>query len=79
MGKNSAVCECSKMEIPLTLDVELHGGVGHPNHVLCDAGQLIVVVISADVEQGQVDGMGGGVDIRLEQERREETHKRGYI
>lgn len=40
----------TEVEITLTLDVELDGGVGHPNYVLCDAGQLIVVVVSADVE-----------------------------
>lgn len=50
----------------LTLDVELDGGVGHAHHVLGDAGQLVVVVVSADVEQSQVDGVGGGVDVRLE-------------
>lgn len=42
-------------EIPLTLYVELDGGVGHPHHILCNAGQLEVVVISADVEKRQVD------------------------
>lgn len=54
----------------LTLDIELHGGVGHPNHVLGDAGQLVVVVVSADVEEGQIDAVGGGLDIRLQQDRR---------
>lgn len=54
----------------LTLDVELHGGVGHPHHVLGDAGQLVVVVVSADVEEGEVDGVGGGLDVRLQQDRR---------
>lgn len=62
----------------LTLDVELDGGVGHPNYVLCDAGQLIVVVVSADVEKSQVDGVGGGVYIRLEQERRGHTKEDIY-
>lgn len=42
-------------EIQLTLYVELDGGVGHPHHILCNAGQLEVVVISADVEKSQVD------------------------
>lgn len=42
-------------QIQLTLYVELYGGVGHPHHVLCNAGQLEVVVISADVEKSQVD------------------------
>ncbi len=42
-------------EIPLTLYVELDGGVGHPHHILCNAGQLEVVVVSADVEKSQVD------------------------
>lgn len=40
--------------------VELDGGVGHPHHVLCNAGQLEVVVISADVGKSQVDR----VDVR---------------
>lgn len=44
----------------LTPDVELYGGVGHPHHVLRDAGQLKVVVVSADVEKGQVDGVDVG-------------------
>lgn len=44
----------------LTLDVELYGRVGHPNDVLCDAGQLKVVVVSTDVDQGQVDGVDVG-------------------
>lgn len=66
MGNTSVVGD----GITLTLDVELHGGVGHPNHVLGDAGQLVVVVVSADVEESQVDGVGGGLDIRLQQERR---------
>lgn len=46
--------------LPLTLDVELYGRVGHPHNVLCDAGQLKVVVISTDVDQGQVDGVDVG-------------------
>ena len=46
--------------IQLTLYAELDGGVGHPHHVLCDAGQLEVVVVSADVEQSQVDGVDVG-------------------
>lgn len=41
--------------IQLTLHVELDGGVRHPHHILGDAGQLEVVVISADVEKSQVD------------------------
>lgn len=45
---------------PLTLDVELYGRVGHPHNVLRDAGQLKVVVISTDVDQGQVDGVDVG-------------------
>lgn len=61
--------------VALTLDVELHGGVGHPHHVLGDAGQLVAVVVSADVEEGQVDGVGGGLDVRLQQERRGHTHR----
>lgn len=44
-------------EIQLTLYIELYGGVGHPHHVLCNAGQLKVVVISADVGKSQVDGV----------------------
>lgn len=35
--------------------IELDGGVGHANHVLRNAGQLKVVVISADVGKSQVD------------------------
>lgn len=55
--------------IQLTLYVELYGGVGHPHHVLCDAGQLKVVVISADVEESQVDGVDvGPVYIWLDKE-----------
>lgn len=46
--------------IQLTLHIELDGGVGHPHHVLCNAGQLEVVVVSADVEERQVDW----VDVR---------------
>lgn len=45
---------------PLTLNVELYGRVGHPNDVLCNAGQLKVVVVSTDVDQGQVDGVDVG-------------------
>lgn len=45
------------VEISLTLYIQLDGGVCHPHHVLCDAGQLEVVVVSADVEQSQVDGV----------------------
>lgn len=40
--------------------VELDGGVCHPHHILCNAGQLEVVVISAYVEKSQVDR----VDVR---------------
>ncbi len=47
-------------QIQLTLNIELDGGVGHPHHVLCNAGQLEVVVISADVEKSQDDGVGVG-------------------
>lgn len=46
--------------IQLTLYVKLDWGVGHSHHILCDAGQLEVVVVSADVEKSQVDG----VDVR---------------
>lgn len=47
-------------EIQLTLYIELYGGVGHPHHVLCNAGQLKVVIISADVGKSQVDGVDVG-------------------
>lgn len=51
-------------EIQLTLNVDLDGGVGHPHHVLRNAGQLEVVVVSAHVEESQVDGVDvGPVDI----------------
>lgn len=46
--------------VRLTLYVELDGGVGHPHHVLRDTGQLEVVVVPADVEQSQVDGVDVG-------------------
>lgn len=73
MGKTSVA------GITLTLDVELHRGVGHPDHVLGDAAQLVVVVVSADVEESQVDGVGGGLDIRLQQEgERERQRTREY-
>lgn len=53
-------------EIQLTLNVNLDGGVGHPHHVLRNAGQLEVVVVSAHVEESQVDGVDvGPVDIWL--------------
>lgn len=47
-------------KIQLTLYVELDGEVGHPHHILCNAGQLEIVVISADIEKSQVDR----VDVR---------------
>lgn len=57
---------------PLTLDVELYGRVGHPHDVLGDAGQLEVVVVSTDVDQGQVDGVDvGPVQIGLRRHRGE--------
>lgn len=64
----------------LTLYVQLDGGVGHPHHVLSDAGQLEVVVISADVEQRQVDGVDvGPVHIGLGNDEERQTERRdGY-
>lgn len=46
--------------VQLTLYIELDGRIGHPHHVLCDAGQLEVVVISADVEKSEVDRVDVG-------------------
>lgn len=37
--------------IQLTLHVKLDWGIGHAHHILGDAGQLEVVVISADVKK----------------------------
>lgn len=64
-------------KIQLTLYVELDGGVGHPHHVLCDAGQLEIVVISADVDERKVDGVDiGPVHIGLW---RENEHKDVWV
>lgn len=52
----------------------MDGGVGHPHHVLCDTRQLEVVVVSADVEERQVDGVDvRPVNIGLEEERETQT------
>lgn len=57
--------------IQLTLHVKLDWGVGHAHHILGNAGQLEVVVVSADVKKSQVDGVDvRPVNIRLREETR---------
>lgn len=56
-----------KRYVEPTLHIKMNRSVDHPHFILSNAGQPKVVVLSADIDQSQVDCMNGVAQNRLEQ------------